>query len=187
MFSNKDEDPKDKKVPSGFEKFLKKTKKQPPPPTEPVGEKDEPSAEPEKENKKKLKRDEEELSEEETEPAKEKETPKKSDGGARRQLNEFFMQSGGKGPRWENIGLVAFLTGAFGYYLATRGSPSEEITYIDFVNNYLAQGQCTMITISEDKSSDMFKFRAQIETADGRKVHLVLPQVENFLYKLDAA
>ena len=44
-----------------------------------------------------------------------------------------------------------------------------------------------MITISEDKSSDMFKFRAQIDTLDGKRVHLVLPQVENFLYKLDLA
>ena len=44
-----------------------------------------------------------------------------------------------------------------------------------------------MITISEDKSSDMFKFRAQVDTIDGKKVHLVLPQVENFLYKLDLA
>ena len=44
-----------------------------------------------------------------------------------------------------------------------------------------------MITISEDKTSDMFKFRAQIDTIDGKKVHLVLPQVENFLYKLDLA
>ena len=44
-----------------------------------------------------------------------------------------------------------------------------------------------MITISEDKSSDMFKFRAQVDTLDGKKVHLVLPQVENFLYKLDLA
>jgi hypothetical protein len=44
-----------------------------------------------------------------------------------------------------------------------------------------------MITISEDKSSDMFKYRAQIDTIEGKKVHLVLPQVENFLYKLDLA
>jgi len=44
-----------------------------------------------------------------------------------------------------------------------------------------------MITISEDKASDMFKFRAEVETQDGGKVHLVLPQVENFLYKLDLA
>ena len=44
-----------------------------------------------------------------------------------------------------------------------------------------------MITISEDKSSDMFKYKAEIETIDGTFVHLVLPQVENFLYKLDLA
>jgi len=44
-----------------------------------------------------------------------------------------------------------------------------------------------MITITEDKSSDMFKYKAIVETLDGKKVHLVLPQVENFLYKLDLA
>jgi len=44
-----------------------------------------------------------------------------------------------------------------------------------------------MITISEDKSSDTFKFRAVIDCNDGKKVHMVLPQVENFLYKLDLA
>lgn len=33
----------------------------------------------------------------------------------------------------------------------------------------------------------MFKYRAQIDTIEGKKVHLVLPQVENFLYKLDLA
>lgn len=44
-----------------------------------------------------------------------------------------------------------------------------------------------MITITEDKSSDMFKYKALIETLDGKSVHLVLPQVENFLYKLDLA
>ena len=44
-----------------------------------------------------------------------------------------------------------------------------------------------MITISEDKSSDMFKYRAQIETIDDKQMHVVLPQVENFLYKLDLA
>lgn len=33
----------------------------------------------------------------------------------------------------------------------------------------------------------MFKFRAIIDTYEGKKVHLVLPQIENFLYKLDLA
>jgi hypothetical protein len=32
-----------------------------------------------------------------------------------------------------------------------------------------------MITISEDKTSDNFKYRAEVETLDGNKVHLVLP------------
>lgn len=39
----------------------------------------------------------------------------------------------------------------------------------------------------EDKTSDMFKYRAQIDTLDNKKVHMILPQVENFLYKLDLA
>ena len=33
----------------------------------------------------------------------------------------------------------------------------------------------------------MFKFRAIIDTYEGKKVHLVFPQIENFLYKLDLA
>lgn len=42
-----------------------------------------------------------------------------------------------------------------------------------------------MITITEDKTSDMFKYRAIVETLEGKKAHLCLPQVETFLYKLD--
>ena len=106
------------------------------------------------------------------------------------QVQDFFFQSGpgGKGPKWENIGLVTFLTGAFGYYFMTKQTSSEEVTYIDFVNNYLSKGQCKMITISEDKNnSEIFKFKAEVETHSGQKVHLTLPQVENFLYKLDQA
>ena len=44
-----------------------------------------------------------------------------------------------------------------------------------------------MITICEDKGNSTFKFRANIELIDGEVVHLVLPQVENFLYKLTLA
>jgi len=44
-----------------------------------------------------------------------------------------------------------------------------------------------MISIKEDKSSDSFKFKAEIETINGERVHMVLPNVENFLHKLDAA
>lgn len=64
--------------------------------------------------------------------------------------------------------LIAFLMGAFGYHLMTRKPASEEITYPEFINNYLAQHKCTMITISEDKQTDTFKFRALIDTKDGK-------------------
>lgn len=79
------------------------------------------------------------------------------------------------------------MSGAFGFYLATMGSAGEEITYMDFINQYLAQNQVTMITISEDQGSDTFKYRAAIDTVSGKKVYMVLPQVENFLLKLDLA
>ena len=57
---------------------------------------------------------------------------------------------------------------------------------MDFINQYISQSQVTMITISEDKGNDTFKYRATAETTTGKKVYLVLPQVENFLLKLDA-
>lgn len=58
---------------------------------------------------------------------------------------------------------------------------------MDFVHNYLSQNKVEMITLCEDKNNASYKYRAVIETNDGAKVHLVLPQVENFLMKLDMA
>jgi AFG3 family protein len=137
----KDKD-SDKKVPQGFEKFLRKTRK-PPTATEPAGKNGDVEGQEKKEDSskkdtKKMKRDEddEELSEEEEEPKKEEK--KQSESGTKKQLNEFFMQPNGKGPKWENVGLVAALAGAFTYYLATREASSEEITYMDFVNSFLS-------------------------------------------------
>lgn len=46
---------------------------------------------------------------------------------------------------------------------------------MDFVNQYLSKNKVKMITISEDKTGDMFKYRAEVETLEGDKVHLVLP------------
>ena len=52
----------------------------------------------------------------------------------------------------------------------------------------MSQNKVSMITLCEDKSNASYKYRAIIETNDGSpKVHLVLPQVENFLMKLDMA
>lgn len=75
----------------------------------------------------------------EDEPIEEAKKEESKQENAKKRINEFFFQPNGKGPKWENVGLLAILTGAFGYYLATMGSPSEEVTYIDFINKYLAQ------------------------------------------------
>ena len=58
---------------------------------------------------------------------------------------------------------------------------------MDFINQYLTRNLVKLITIGEDKYNDSFKYRAQIETIDGKQIHLVLPNVENFLAKLDLA
>ena len=42
-----------------------------------------------------------------------------------------------------------------------------------------------MITVSEDSTSETFKYKIQVECTDGQKVYLILPQIDNFLYKLD--
>lgn len=130
---------------TGFEKFLKKTRKGA-----------DAKAEDKKEDGKKddKKASQEELSddpeaEEETE-AKQKEKEKKTtkEEGAREKFNQFFMKPGssgpnGGGPRWENIGLVAFLAGALGFSMVKDWKPnSEEVTYMDFINLYLAKGRC---------------------------------------------
>ena len=54
-------------------------------------------------------------------------------------------------------------------------SPSKEITYQEFVNNYLAKDDIEIITLCEDKANNTFKYRAKIETKSGEAVHLVLP------------
>ena len=53
-------------------------------------------------------------------------------------MNEFFFQPNGKGPRWENIGLLAFLVGATMYSTNLDYKPhSEEVQFNDFINLYL--------------------------------------------------
>lgn len=100
--------------------------------------------------------------------------------------DQFFEPNGG-GPKWENW-LMLGLIGATGtYYLSTMKPSSKEITYQDMVQNYLQKNDITMITLCEDKTGSTFKYRANLETLQGECVHLVLPQVENFLYKLDQA
>ena len=132
LFS-KDEEPK--KTPKGFEKFLKKTKEGPKSTKE---TKKEDKKEDEKASKSKNDDDDDLTEEEEPETSKKDKTEDSKSENAKKKLNDFFFQPNGKGPKWENVALVAFLSGAFGFYLATMGSAGEEITYMDFINQYLA-------------------------------------------------
>jgi len=96
------------------------------------------------------------------------------------------MHPGGGGPKYENIMVMLTLGSLFTYYMYTR-SPSKEISYNEFVNDYLIKNQVKLITISEEKTTDQFKYRATITALDDKKYHFILAQVENFLYKLDLA
>jgi hypothetical protein len=97
------------------------------------------------------------------------------------------MNSNGGGPKWENWLMLSLLAGTATFYFLNLKKPSQEITYMDFVQNYLANNQVEMITLCEDKSGSSFKYRANIQLLSGETCHLVLPQVENFLFKLDLA
>lgn len=77
-----------------------------------------------KEEKPKKKVDDDEPTEEEV-VEEEKKTKQENKGDSTmKMVREFFFEPNGKDPKWENIGPAAFLMGAFGYYLATRESPS---------------------------------------------------------------
>lgn len=177
---------------TGFEKFLKRTRKSTKssdgansdqrPATEPIGDDNEDKTEDpkeeddKKEDDKKMKSDAEkddaDLTEDEAENEKEKKEESKPNA-----LTDFFMDPKGNKPKWENIGLVGFLAGAFGFYMFTRGEPSQEITFNELIYDFIPQNQVTMITIAEDKAGEVFKYRAQIELTDGKRVHIILPNV----------
>jgi len=95
-----------------------------------------------------------------------------------------FLFDPNNNPKYENWAIIAALAGFTTFYFM-QPKPSQEVTYMEFINQYLTKNQVKMITITQDRGNEMFKYRAEIETHDGAVVHLVLPQVENFLYKLD--
>jgi uncharacterized membrane protein YgcG len=167
-----------RKVPSGFEKLLKRSKQ---------------SKETKKEKEaKKQENDSDAEGAEESNSGKKEE--KKSSGNeyfdsAKNWISQGANPSGGPGgrPPYEQWLMSAMLGGMAGYYLMFSEAPSQEITYMDFLHTYLAQRDIEMITICEDKGNDSFKYRANITTKSGKSVHVVLPSFENFLMKLDEA
>ena len=60
-----------------------------------------------------------------------------------------------------------------------------ELVYMDFLNNYLLQNKIKEISITKDKRSETFNYRAEILTHDNERFYMTLGSYENFLAKLD--
>lgn len=131
----------------------------------------------EKDNKEK----EEELTEEEEhEPKPKTETVKEDE---RPSYMKFFFNPNNN-PKWENWGII--LLALFGAaYAYTYSNPAKELVYMEFVNDYLTKNRVKNITIIKDKRSDVFNYRADIETVEGEKLYITLGSVDNFLAKID--
>lgn len=95
------------------------------------------------------------------------------------------MQPGG-GPNRNNLLLFLVALGGFTAYALWGGQASStEISYMDFITAYLQQNKVALITLTEERGNSNFKYRAVIDTVSGQKLHVTLPQVENFLHKID--
>ena len=56
---------------------------------------------------------------------------------------------------------------------------------MDFLNNYLLKNNVKEISITKDRRSEVFNYRAEITTMNGEKYYMTLGSYENFLAKLD--
>lgn len=168
-----------RKVPQGFEKLLKRSK----------GSTNTTPKQEAKEEKEEKEKEEEVEQEEAAEQEKEKKTKEESSSssGASDALKNAFFQPNGGGPKWESWLMLSLIGATGAYYFATLQPSSKEITYQELITSYLQTNDIKLVNLCEDKTGTTFKFRAEIETFSAQKVHLVLPQVENFLYKLDLA
>ena len=61
----------------------------------------------------------------------------------------------------------------------------QELVYKDFLNEYLLKNNVKEITITKDKRSEVFNYRAEITTMTGEKFYMTLGAYEAFLAKLD--
>ena len=83
-------------------------------------------------------------------------------------------------------GFVAGVLGlATAYYLYNYKKPMKEVVYMEFLNDYLLQGQIQEINITKDKRSEVFNFRAEFTTTSGERCYMTLNSYESFLAKLD--
>ena len=155
----------------GFEKFLRNAKKRV------QGDKEGEDDKAKKTNK------DEEASEEEPEAK-----PRRSRGSSNEQDDrewymKFLFQPNGN-PKFESWGILALAVFS-AIFAATYSTPAKELVYMEFVNDYLTKNRVKQIVIVKDKRSDVFNYRADIETHEGEKFYITLGSVDNFLAKID--
>ena len=56
---------------------------------------------------------------------------------------------------------------------------------MDFLNNYLLKNNVKEITITKDRRSEVFNYRADVTTHSGERYYMILGSYESFLAKLD--
>jgi len=71
--------------------------------------------------------------------------------------------------------MLSFIGAAGLYYGYSFKTSSREISYVEFIQNYLEKNDVKLVTLCEDKTGSTFKFRAIVDTVQGERVHLVLP------------
>jgi len=87
-------------------------------------------------------------------------------------------------PQYENW-VIALGSAWLLYYFAYLNKPSKEISYQDFVQQLQQGNKVKRVDLLEEKNNPAYKYRAVIHTHDDEQFYMVLPQVENFLMKLD--
>ena len=93
----------------------------------------------------------------------------------------FTPENDPKPEGWLGI-LLALSTG---YFVLNYKKPMKEVVYMQFLNDYLLKNQIKEISITKDKRSEVFNFRAEFQTHDGEKYYMTLNSYESFLAKLD--
>ena len=101
-----------------------------------------------------------------------KSSEKKEEVGYKAILDQYFFNpspNGGRDPDFYSLGYLMAMLAGMGYLLVknTMTSNSKEVTYIEFINDYLAQNQVSMITIGTQEGNDLLKYKVEVKLENG--------------------
>jgi len=94
-------------------------------------------------------------------------------------VSKFFFdpENNPKPEGW--VGLVmAFATA---YYLINYKKPSQEVTMMEFINDFVLRDKVKEIYVTKDPRSEVFNFRAEFTSYDGDKYYMILNSYDEFL------